>query len=222
MRPVIQRQVARQADRNLVLDERARAERIVQHHELAATRVTLGFAEVAFAIDFGANLFVGGLVGHRAKHDDAAGIAARKTHGCLELFKRILDRGVQAKLHDEVDLSGLRVVVRGRAAAGRGGVVPHACQAVLDRADRDFDARQGFKNFRHINVIYYSTAKTSRLPGAVDSSLGIRHLTLRARRRVTADARRDCSWPATRRRRAGPTNRRDSCPCPRGRRRPRL
>ena len=85
MNPIVERQVGREADGDLVFQMLARGVGVAEDDELDAALVALRFAEKAFAENFRAHLRLAGFVGTWAEHDDAARVTPRETRDDDEL-----------------------------------------------------------------------------------------------------------------------------------------
>jgi hypothetical protein len=149
VRPVIERQIGRQADRNLVLQKLPGGARIAEDHEFDAARVAFGLAEVAFAENFRAHFRPAGAVLARAQHDDPARVTAGKLQDGLELRERVFGRRGQPEVQDKVDLRSLGVRRRGRGTFGGRGLVPERGESLGDRAHRHLDSGQCFEDPGH-------------------------------------------------------------------------
>ena len=125
MHPIIKRQIGYQADRELTFEVLARTKGIAQQYKLTATRVALGFPQMAFAINLGAHLAAGIVDRQRTKHDHAARRTPRKINGRLKLRHGILHRGVETEMKNEIHLRGLNIVGGWRRAAFGRSILPH-------------------------------------------------------------------------------------------------
>ena len=133
------------------------------------------------------------LVLKRTKDDDPRRVTLGELKHRAELHQRVLGRGVQAEMEDNVDLDGLRVVgLEGLALQAR-AVRPHFVEPFGDGADGHVNSGEGVENRGHRG-----------------RTLGL-----------TAAATPAGREPGAHRPRWGPTSRRDKTACPRGRTPPR-
>src|ERR1039458_1485026 len=150
VQPIIEGQIARYRDRDLVFEELALPPGITQEDELATALVVPGFAQGAFTVDLCAHS--GGrprIVAQGAENDDPARITPGEPGRILKLHDGIVGRRVESKMQDEIELRRRRILGSGRRPALRGRVVPHGGKAVRNGADWNLDSGKSLEDLGH-------------------------------------------------------------------------